>query len=732
MNPMHEASDGFLPEPTGRSPDGDGPSPRTQGDPLAGVVDDPRQVDEKYLTIFADETEANLRGFVDLLLCSPEERDDDLVARLMHKAHQIKGCAAVVGCSRVAAVAHAMEDVLQNRIDGSLALSETMVGALLECTDETSAFLERLRRGEFGEDGFSDAVRRLLEADGAVDTARENDLTETRPGETGHGEKTPEETPCESRVREAMQPGMKGYTGRIVFRQGLPLSNYKAQLIHEKLRNACEVAFFRPAAETLEDIESVSEIRFGVVGDLSTDEVAACVRVGGVADWTVEPVESPHSRATERTAPAENPEIKPRASRTLRVETRQLDHLMGLAGRLIVNRAKLAQSADSLRQKCGYNEDVRRLDAAVDELTYISDDIRKAVTDTRMVPIEPLFNLFRRVLRDNGDASGKRIRLEMRGADTRLDKQLIDELGDPLIHLVRNAVDHGIETPEERLRLGKEPEGTLCLEAFQEGHDVAVRVKDDGRGLDTARIRRRAVERGLVDEEEAKVLGDAEIADFIWKSGFSTAHRVTSISGRGVGMDIVRRTIERLGGTIDTSSTAGQGCAFTIRLPLTLAVVRGLLMETGGEIHAVPTKSVVEVFRVPRDEAGAIPRRRFMRFRGEPLGVVGVDEFLGLQNREPDDRPLTVVVLSRFNRRIGLLVGRVVGEQNLVIQSITRNYGTVAEISGAGVLGDGGLALILDIAALFAKYTEFGRAERAESPPTSTHLASFHVGKDVV
>jgi two-component system, chemotaxis family, sensor kinase CheA len=697
-------------------------------DPLDGIVDDPGGVDEKYLTIFADETEANLREFVELLLRSPEERDAEQVVQLMHKAHQIKGGAAVVGCSRVAAVAHAVEDLLQKRMNRSLLLTEAMVESLLECSDETAGFLERLRRGEFGfsEDGFSRVVRRLLEAE------EEESKTREEPEQPEEADETAVE--WKSRVADALQPGLKGYVGRVVFREGLQLSNYKAQLIHEKLLNLSDVVCFQPDPRALEHLDRVTEVRFGVVSDVSAEEVAACLRVAGVLDSAVEPVE-PAEPAGENRAVPPNPSPRKetsgaKVSQTLRVETRQLDHLMSLAGQLIVNRAKLARSAASIRTAHGSSEEFRGLEEALDELTYISDNIRKAVTDTRMVPIDPLFSMFRRVLRDAGDASGKKIRLEMLGAETRLDKRLIDELGDPLIHLVRNAIDHGIETPDERERAGKNCEGTLWLEAFQEGHDVVVRVRDDGRGLDVDAIRRRAIERDFLGEQEAETLDDPEIVDFIWRPGFSTARRVTKISGRGVGMDIVRSTIERLGGTIEVESTPGEGCAFTIRLPLTLAIASGLLMETGGEIHAVPTKSVVEVLRVSPDQVRAVGGLRVLGYRGNPLSVVGIDEFLGLPSSSNKNGHFTVVVVRQFEHRIGLLVDRVVGEQDLVIQSIVRNYGPVPEVAGVGVLGDGRLTLILDVGSLFSRRSGGGPRRPLSKPAASVPLVHFQEDVD--
>ena len=735
-----------APDENGPSENGpSGPDPAAadaeQHDPLAGIVDDPAGVDEKYLTIFADETEANLREFVELLLRSPEERDAEQVVQLMHKAHQIKGGAAVIGCSRVAAVAHAVEDLLQKRINRSLLLTEAMVESLLECSDETAGFLERLRSGEFGEDGFSRVVHRLLEAE----------KSETEKSETAESEAAAEESQadgkpekpgledeiaagCRARVAEAIEPGLRGYVGYAAFREGLQLSNYKAQLVYEKLMNLSDVVCFQPDPKALEHLDQVAEVRFGVVSDVSAEEVAVCLRVAGVVDSSVEPVEPPESSEENPVAPPtplpRKETVGAKASQTLRVETRQLDHLMSLAGQLIVNRARLARGVASIRAAHGPSDEFRSLEEAIDELAYISDSIRKAVTDTRMVPIDPLFSLFRRVLRDIGEATGKEIRLELLGAETRLDKRLIDELGDPLIHLVRNAIDHGIETPDERRRAGKDREGTLWLEAFQEGHDVVVRVRDDGRGLNVDSIRHRAVERGLLTQQDAATLDDSEIVEFIWRPGFSTARRVTEISGRGVGMDIVRNTVERLGGTIEVASMPGEGCAFTIRLPLTLAIASGLLTQTGGEIHAVPTKSVVEVLRVTRDQVRSIGGLRVLNYRGDPLSVVGIDEFLGLPASPDEDGHFTVVVLKQFEHRVGLLVGRVVGEQDLVIQSIVRNYGPVPEVAGVGVLGDGRLTLILDVGTLFSKRPTGGHRRflnKSEAPASPATFQEDHV-----
>jgi two-component system chemotaxis sensor kinase CheA len=350
---------------------------------------------------------------------------------------------------------------------------------------------------------------------------------------------------------------------------------------------------------------------------------------------------------------------------------------------------------------------VRELFEAIHQLDRVSDGIQKGVMDIRMVPIGPLFARFQRVVRDISRASGKQVRLEIAGEKTELDKRMIDELGDPLVHLVRNSADHGIEPPEQRAAAGKPRQGTVTLEAFHRGNSILIQVRDDGQGLDTDRILRKALDKGLVSEADAGRMTAHQIQQLIWKPGLSTAEKITDISGRGMGMDIVKTKIEELSGSVEISSRQGKGTTITIRLPLTLAILPSLMVEIAGEVFAMPMEAVTEIVSFGRNHVRTVRGRPTATVRGRVVPLVELGELLSFHREsvaaETCPTPqTTLVIVNDMGREIGLAVDRVLGEEDVVIKSIAENYENIRGIAGASILGDGRVALILDVPALIA------------------------------
>jgi len=348
---------------------------------------------------------------------------------------------------------------------------------------------------------------------------------------------------------------------------------------------------------------------------------------------------------------------------------------------------------------------VNHLSEAVHQLARVTDGIQRTVMDTRMVPIGPLFNRFKRVVRDITRTNGKNIRLVISGEKTELDKRMIDELGDPLIHIVRNAADHGIELPEVRLAAGKPAEGTITLHAFHRGNCILIQVSDDGKGLDADRILRKALEKGLVTPADAERLTRSQIYQLIWEPGLSTAEKVTEVSGRGMGMDIVKSKIEALNGSAELDSTPGRGTTLTIKLPLTLAILPSLMVQIDGDMFAMPIEAVEEIVRIRRREVTTVHGVRAAVVRGRVVSLVSLDEICqwnhatSRTNSQENDE-ITLVLVGDRGREIGLAVDRVLGEEDVVIKSIAENYRNIPGIAGASILGDGRVSLILDIVAL--------------------------------
>ena len=365
----------------------------------------------------------------------------------------------------------------------------------------------------------------------------------------------------------------------------------------------------------------------------------------------------------------------------------------------------LRREVQAFRQARDVVED---LFEAIHQLGRVSDGIQQSVMDTRMVPIGPLFARFKRVVRDITRSTAKQARLEIRGENTELDKRMIDELGDPLVHLVRNSVDHGIEPPDVREAAGKPREGTVTLDAFHRGNSIVIEVRDDGKGLDADRILQKCIEKGLVTKADAEKLTTQQIYQKIWEPGLSTAEKVTEVSGRGMGMDIVKSKIDELSGTVDIDSVPGQGTTITIKLPLTLAILPSLMVEIRGDVFAIPMEAVVEIVSVARKQVNSVQGRQMACVRGRAVPLLRLGDLLsfhgeggdaaGRRSRSPSET--TLVIVGEAGEEVGLAVDRVLGEEEVVIKSIAENFANVAGIAGASILGDGRVSLILDIAGL--------------------------------
>ncbi|MGC3969907.1 MAG: chemotaxis protein CheA [Pirellulales bacterium] len=513
-------------------------------------------------------------------------------------------------------------------------------------------------------------------------------------------------------------------------------------------------------------IEGVVSVETAAVGERLEETsiaVASSAAQTASADGVAQAAAST-TAATAATSAESSKQAEPKAkpTETLRVDIERLDQLMNLSGQLVINRARFSQIGDRLKgvsslrtmmhslsaaqhcatrlttglQECerggrgawealmGISDKLRDdlealhrdltqlqqvrgvigdLHEAVHQLERVSDGIQNTVMDTRMVPIGPLFGRFKRAVRDLTRDNQKDIRLEILGESTELDKRMIDELGDPLIHLVRNSADHGIEQPEARVAAGKPRQGTITLNAYHRGNRIVIEVTDDGKGLDADKIRAKAISRGLITEADAEKMCPQQFYELIWKPGFSTAEKITEVSGRGMGMDIVWSKIEQLSGSIELSSEPGRGTTFLIKLPLTMAILPSLLAVIDREVYAVPVESVVEIVRVNQDDISTVHGRPAMRVRGRVISLIQLADIFGETGRQRDlttDSQTTVVIVGIGDSELGIAVDDLLGEQDVVIQSLAENFQNVQGIAGASILGDGRVSLILDVGTL--------------------------------
>jgi two-component system chemotaxis sensor kinase CheA len=411
---------------------------------------------------------------------------------------------------------------------------------------------------------------------------------------------------------------------------------------------------------------------------------------------------------SELRAPSAGRELAPSAasaeyvsarSSMVRVDFAQLDHLLNIVGELIIHRTKLHELGRTLAERLGGGPEAVELLSAVHQVASVSTQLQETVMDIRMLPIRHVFERFPRLVRDLARQQGKDIELILEGEATRIDKAIIDEIGEPLVHMIRNSVDHGIEAPDVRIARGKTPTGTILLSAMQESNHVLITIMDDGGGIDAGAVRRKALDRGLLKADET--MADRELVQLIFSQGFSTAEKVSELSGRGVGLDVVLKSIERLNGLVDVETVPGVGTKFTIQLPLTLAIISALLVEVSDRTYAVPLGSVVESLKFRPSEVHTINGRDTLRIRDRIVPLVRLDAFFGL-TLTPVDVPRYAVILGRGDKRVGLVVNRLRGQQEVVIKALDPSVsGTEFALAGATIMGDGRVVLILDVAAFF-------------------------------
>jgi two-component system chemotaxis sensor kinase CheA len=621
---------------------------------------------ERLLPVFLSEADEHLQQLEQgLLTLERRGPDPELVGALFRSAHTLKGSAGALGFGRIAQLTHAMEEALEALRAGRPA--DGLADLLLECVDALRAL-----RHEVADGGERTEVAELLRR-----------LEEWKQGRA-----------------EALHPADVW----VRLREDCPMRAARALALLRLLREHAQVEEVAPPEEAIArgnlGLEFTARVRAREpesLQELLTGPDVEAVRVMPAAESRDERWLDLGPQARGKLP--DDPELTRRASlRTVRVDVERLDRLMNLVGELVVDRIRFQQIAQRLREVRLVDGVAEELAEATTHLGRVASDLQAEVLKARMLPIEHLFSRFPRYVRDLARRAGKRVELVLEGQDTELDRSVIEQIGGPLMHLVRNAIDHGIEPPEERERAGKPAAGRLCLAAFQEEEGIVVVVEDDGRGIDTDRVRQKAVALGILSPEAAGRLSEEEAVELIFHPGLSTAQAVTEVSGRGVGMDAVRAGVQALGGSVEVETRRGQGTRFLLRLPLTLAIVRALLVSCGGERYALPLAGVQEIVEVPAGRVHRVGPHRTTLLRGAVLPLVSVHEALEIPVPEGTDRLLCVVTGGR--RRVGLWVDRVLGEGEVVVKPLGPYLGQVPGVSGATILGDGRVALILEPAAL--------------------------------
>lgn len=637
---------------------------------------------------FFDEAEEHV-GTMESTLLALESRpgDPELLGRIFRAAHSIKGASGTFGFAGVMHFTHGLEALLDAVRSGTVQLTPPTSGLLLRAVDLLRALLASTRSGDAPPDGLEVVEAELLAASGA----------------RGGGATAPASAPV---------PSSAAAPARVV--TFVPNADLFATGMDPLLvvRDLCELgevldievdAERVPALEVMDPETSYFGWKVTIV--TPADEAAIRDVFAFVEDSSVVAVESvpasetpppPGGAPDERTAAPATGALRTAiaAGGTVRVATEKLDGLIDLVGELVICQSMVASAANDASPEGG-----RRLREAIAAMDRNTRELQDRVMAVRMVPIGTVFDRFPRVVRDIAAMTEKKIKLVVTGEETELDKGMVELLADPLTHLVRNAADHGIEAPAERVAAGKPEEGLVTLRAMHEGGNVVVEVSDDGRGMQTARIREKAIARGLISATDDP--SDDELHALVFAPGFSTAAAVTDVSGRGVGMDVVKRNVEGMGGAITFHTAQGRGSTMRIRLPLTMAIMEGLSVRVGEQVFIVPLLAILESFRPTNDQVSTVfGRGEVVRVRGEPIRLVRLHEQLGVEAAETDPRRALVCVIEAGRTRAALLVDEVLGQAQVVVKSLEAHYRKVDGITGATILGDGRVALILDVQAI--------------------------------
>lgn len=670
----------------------------------------PRVDVSEYLGLFLDESRENLQQLnASLLAMERDAADRDALTTVFRVAHSLKGMSATMGFTAMAGLTHRMEEVLTGLRDGGAPITAEATDALFACLDTLQGMVDRVAAADESEVDTAPLLRRLEEVadDGATGgrtrapaASAAAAVTAARGGLSDYERML---------VTEAAGQGLAVVAVRVELAPECVLHAARAYMVATALEAHGDIVRSEPSTEQIERDEVDGNLVFWVAtaadpgilaaaADGVSEVASSDVEVVAVGDDGVAcraPDDPPGTTAGDAGAGAAPAGSAVRAgSATVRVGADRLDALMDLMGEMVIVRTRLDQLVAG--------DDPAGVRAAVEDLGRVTGDLQSLVMSVRMMPVETVFMRFPRMVRDLAHSLGKQVDLRIVGEDTELDRTVIDELGDPLVHMLRNAVDHGLEGPEERTAAGKDATGTVVLEARHAGSSVVIEVRDDGRGMDPDALRASAVRKGMMDGERAAALSDTEALELVMLPGFSTAATTTDISGRGVGMDAVRDRILSLGGSIEITSAPGEGTTFTVHLPLTLAIIGALLVRAGGETYAIQTEAIEEIVVVPAAEVRTAGGPPCMVLRDQVVPVVWLRDRLRVDGERTHDGDLEVVVVHTGAGRAGVVVDGLVGQQDIVIKQLPAYLGAVLGIAGATVLGNGSVALIVDVAALVA------------------------------
>lgn len=693
----------------------------------------------QYLDIFIDETNGHIQALNDnIMILEKEPENKDVINEIFRAAHSLKGMAGTMGFKKMQRLTHDMENVFQEIRNDNIKVNSNLIDILFNCLDAIEEYLETVKAtSDEGDNGNEALIQQLNDyLNGGATAALAEEAVETKDAPAKEEAASDGISHMEvddvtySKIKEAQESGLHIYEFTVHIQKDCLLKAARAFLVFKAVEDFGEILAYNPSSQDIEDekfdldfslvvassqelqpivdaIKAVSEIE-GVDAKESSHEEFMQEEEPEAAPETKQeetktedkPAEAPKAakatKTSAKSAKANN--NKPVTARTVRVDIEKLDALMNQVSELIIAKNSLVSLSDSEQNGEDNNQSFHD---QIEYLERITTNLHESVMKVRMVPIESVVNKFPRMIRDLSRKLNKPMELYMSGEETELDRTVVDQIGDPLQHLLRNSADHGIESPEERKKAGKPETGSIILNAFQEGNNVIIEVKDDGAGIDTEKVKEKAIERGLITPEQAENLTKKEIIDFLFMPSFSMAKKITDISGRGVGLDVVKSNIEALGGDVTVKSVKGTGTTFIVRLPLTLAIIQALMVEVRDEKYAIALGAIQNIENIPVSDIKYVQAEEVIHLRGMVIPLIRLDQMLDSAPSEEEPDNLTVVIVRKGDNYAGLVVDDLIGQQEIVIKSLGKCIDNNKIINGATILGDGEVALIIDVNAIF-------------------------------
>ncbi len=691
----------------------------------------------QYLEIFIDETKEHIQTLNEqVLILEAEPENIDTVNEIFRAAHSLKGMAGTMGFKRMQRLTHDMENVFSKVREGKLNVNADIVDIVFKCLDAIEGYLENIvnsaDEGTEDNEEIIELLNAALEQSNGSYTPAEQPVEESPAATTAavteqsaDSKKKYLSIPIadyeKNAMAEAKDKGMHVYATTVYIQETCLLKAARAFLVFKGLENKGEIIKSVPSVQDIEDERFDFDFSMFIISDKPIDEIKKTIEnVSEIQEAVIEEFEIPvnvqettpktdgspkASNDSDKTEKADKKDdkksapsktsSKPVVNRSVRVDIEKLDNLMNQVSELIIAKNGLVSVTGSMKsQNQSFNEQIEYLER-------ITTNLHESVMKVRMVPIESVVNRFPRMIRDLSKKLNKEMELIMTGEDTELDRTVIDEIGDPLMHMLRNAADHGLESTIDRLKLGKPQVGTIRLDAYQDGNNVTIEVSDDGAGVDVEKIKKKAVEKGQITEEQAEYMSEKEAVELLFMPAFSTADKISDVSGRGVGLDVVKSKIEGLGGDVEVVSKLGEGTTFIVRLPLTLAIIQALMVDVSGEKYALPLNSVVTIEEILPEDIKYVHTKEVINLRGSVIPLVRLNEVLDIEPVSRDlnseeDGGIIVVIVKKGDKQAGLVIDKLLGQQEIVIKPLGKYIRVPKMIGGATILGDGEVALIID------------------------------------